>query len=88
MASIHPGGGDPRAFAHLEGEPGVRPVVALPRAGPPLWVMLLGIAAAGLLLFAMLDARRRALTAPPVQPRAVDALGTSARRAVNGNKDT
>ena len=78
MASVHPGGSDPRAFAHFEGEPGVRPVVALPRSGPPLWVMLLGIAAAGLLLFAMLDARRRALMAPPVQPRAVDALGTSA----------
>jgi type IV secretion system protein VirB10 len=78
MASTHPGGGDPRAFAHLGDEAGVKPVVALPRSGPPLWVMIAAIVVAGLLLFAVLDARRRALTAPAVQPRAVDSLGTSA----------
>ena len=78
MASTHPGGGDPRAFAHLEGESGVKPVVALPRGGPPLWLMIVGIVLIGLLLFAMLDARRRALTAPAVQPRAADTLGTPA----------
>jgi type IV secretion system protein VirB10 len=78
MATTHPGGGDPRALAHLESEAGVKPVVALPRGGPPLWVMIAGIVLAGLLLFVMLDARRRALSAPAVQPRAVDALGTPA----------
>jgi type IV secretion system protein VirB10 len=78
MASIHPDGGDPRAFAHLDGEAGVKPVVALPRGGPPLWLLIVGILVLGLLLFAMLDARRRALTAPAVQPRASDSLGGSA----------
>jgi type IV secretion system protein VirB10 len=78
MATRHPEGGDPRAFAHLEGEAGVKPVVALPRGGLPLWVMIAAIAVAGLLLFSVLDARRRALTAPAVQPRAVDSSGTSA----------
>ena len=77
MASVHPDGGDPRALAHLQ-ESSVRPVVALPRGGPPLWMMIAFILVAGLLLFAMLDARRRALTAPAVQPRALDALGTPA----------
>ena len=77
MASVHPEGSDPRALAHLQ-ESGVRPVVALPRGGPPLWLMIGFILVAGLLLFAMLDARRRALTAPAVQPRAVDSLGTPA----------
>jgi len=78
MATRHPDGGDPRAFAHLESEAGVKPVVALPRSGLPLWVMIGGVVIAGLLLFYVLDARRRALTAPAVQPRAVDSLGTPA----------
>ena len=77
MASVHPDGSDPRTMAHLH-EAGVRPVVALPRSGPPLWLMIAVILLAGLLLFAMLDARRRALTAPAVQVRAVDSLGTPA----------
>jgi len=76
MATRHPDGGDPRAFPRLDGEAGVRPVVALPRGGPPLWAMIVGIALMGLLLFYVLDARRRALTAPAVQPRAADTLGT------------
>jgi len=78
MATRHPDGGDPRAFAHLESEAGVKPVVALPRSGLPLWMMILFIAIAGILLFYVLDARRRALTAPSVQPRALDSSGTSA----------
>jgi len=81
MATRHPDGGDPRAFAHLESEAGaggVKPVVALPRSGLPMWLMIVFITAAGLLLFYVLDARRRALTAPAVQPRAVDSSGTSA----------
>jgi type IV secretion system protein VirB10 len=78
MATRHPDGSDPRAFAHLQQEAGVKPVVALPRGGPPLWLMIGLIALAGLLLFYMLDARRRALTAPAVQVRAADGNGASA----------
>ena len=83
MATRHPDGGDPRAFAHLESEAGVKPVVALPRNGLPLWLMIAAIAVAGLLLFYVLDARRRALTAPSVQPRAADTSGTSVPTASN-----
>lgn len=70
--------GDPRPFARLPGEAGVMPVVARPRAGlSGLWIAL-GAVAAGLLLFAVLDARRQAATAPAVKVRAADRLQTPA----------
>ena len=60
---------DPRT-AEAQAEPGqaeeasVRPTVRLPRAGLPGWAIGVGAVAAGLLLFAMLDARRREANAP------------------------
>jgi type IV secretion system protein VirB10 len=74
MATTHPGGGDPRVFGGAHA--GVLPVVARSRGGPSAWVFGIGALLAGLLLFAVLDARRRALTAPSVRVRATDSLGT------------
>jgi type IV secretion system protein VirB10 len=76
MATAHPGGGDPRIFGGAEA--GVLPVVARPRGGPSAWVFGIGAVLAGVLLFSVLDARRRALTAPSVRVRAADSLGTAA----------
>jgi type IV secretion system protein VirB10 len=75
MASVHPGGGDPRAFGGAEA--GVLPVVARSRGGPSAWVFGIGALLAGALLFSVLDARRRALTAPSVRVRAADSPGTA-----------
>lgn len=69
---------DPRTEAFVPGEAGIMPIVARPRSGPPVWLIGLGVLVAGLLLFAVLDARRRAMTAPSVAPRAGDALVTPA----------
>lgn len=55
-------------------EASVLPVVARARTGPPAWAIVGGIALLGLLLFIVLDTRRRALTAPAVKARSVDAL--------------
>lgn len=52
----------------------VLPIVVRPRSGPPAWVLVLAAIGIGLLLFAFLDARRRALSAPALSPRASDAL--------------
>jgi len=68
--------GDPRPFARLPGEGGVMPVVARPRRGISNAAIVLGALLAGLLLFTILDARRRAPTAPAVRPRAADRLAT------------
>jgi type IV secretion system protein VirB10 len=76
MASAHPDGADPRAYAQL-GEASVRPIVAPPRNGPSLWAIGVAVVLAGVLVFTVLDARRRALTAPSTQPRAADATGIS-----------
>jgi len=65
---------DPRTTS----EATVLPMVARPRSGPPAWALLLGVALIGLLLFAVLDARRRALTAPAVRPRPADLVTTPA----------
>lgn len=42
----------------------------------PLWILLGAIALAAILLFGVLDARRRAASAPPVHPRYDDAAAT------------
>lgn len=65
---------DPRTTS----EATVRPVVARPRSGPPVWALVLGAALIGLLLFVVLDARRRSLTAPTVRPRSADLITTPA----------
>lgn len=62
---------DPRTT----GQADVRPVVAVPGSGLPRWVIAAGIVLAALLLFSVLDARRRAAVAPAVKPRAADLVG-------------
>lgn len=69
-------GEDPRAT--LPPPEDVRPVVALPRGGPPGIVIAIGFALLGVLLFVVLDARRRALTAPERDRPAVAATGAFA----------
>jgi type IV secretion system protein VirB10 len=65
---------DPRTTS----ETTVLPTVARPRSGPPVWAILLAVALAGLLLFVVLDARRRALTAPAVRAHPADLVTTPA----------
>lgn len=69
--------GDPR-LQQLFGldelsNPGVRPVVSLPRSGPPNWMIAAGAILAALILFIVLESRRTATPEPPVSPRAGDA---------------
>ena len=63
---------DPRPFARLPGEAGVMPVVARPRGGVSNLAIGVGVVAAGLLLFAVLDSRRRETASPAVRIRAAD----------------
>ena len=51
---------DPRTLAPTPAEEGVRPVVALPRQGLPVWALALLAVLAFAILFAILDSRRRA----------------------------
>jgi type IV secretion system protein VirB10 len=67
--------GDPRVEASASGEASVRPVVGLPRKGLPGWAIGVGAVIAGVLLFTVLDARRRAPSAPAVKARAADLAG-------------
>jgi type IV secretion system protein VirB10 len=55
---------DPRLGAPSPAEGGVLPVVALPRQGLPRWLLIAFAALAAILLFVVLDARRRAVTTP------------------------
>jgi type IV secretion system protein VirB10 len=59
-------------------EDGVRPVVALPRSGPPTAVLVAGMVAAAIILFLILDSRRRAPAEPAVRVRASETAGISA----------
>jgi type IV secretion system protein VirB10 len=81
MATRNPEG-DPRVASQEAADEGVeqsvRPVVARRRGSLPSWVFGLIAVAAGLLLFTMLDARRRSLTAPAVRTRAADQLAMAA----------
>lgn len=54
------------------------PVVAKPSTGVPLWAVIGGALLAAILLFVVLDARRRAIVAPSVSPRSVDAVAMPA----------
>jgi type IV secretion system protein VirB10 len=59
-------------------EEGVRPVVAMPRSGPPTAVLVAGMIVAAVLLFMILDSRRRAPAEPAVRVRASEVAGTMA----------
>lgn len=62
------------------GEPterGAMPRVARPRAGLSSTAIIIGAVLAGILLFTVLDARRRALSAPAVRPARADLVGAS-----------
>jgi type IV secretion system protein VirB10 len=68
---------DPRVAASTDGtgasdEASVRPTVRLPRAGLPGWAIGVGAVAAGVLLFTLLDARRREADAPAGKLRPSD----------------
>lgn len=54
------------------------PVVAKPTTGLPAWMIAAGVVFAAVLLFLVLDARRRAIVAPSVRPRSVDAVAVAA----------
>ena len=72
------GGGDPRTSLPEEALEDIRPVVALPRAGLPGWLLLVVLVIFAVLLFAILDARRRAVTEPSVRPGSRGTLVTQA----------
>jgi len=73
MAARGPSG-DPRAAPPGGDEASVRPVVAPPRSGPSGWLFAIGAVIAAVLLFSVLDARRRSLSAPSVRERSADQL--------------
>ncbi|MGH6614358.1 TrbI/VirB10 family protein [Sphingomonas sp.] len=68
--------GDPRVAGNREAD--VRPIVAMPSSGLPLWVIVAGIVIAGIILFTVLDGRRRSLSAPATKARASDLSGGAA----------
>ena len=78
MATVPPG--DPRVAAN-GGESNVAPMVALPRGGPSWIVIAIGMAILGVLLFTMLDSRRRAAEVPAVRASAADRLPGSGAAA-------
>lgn len=55
---------DPRLSLPQELGEDIRPIVAAKRGGVPTWLILVGVSLLGLVLFMMLDARRRALSDP------------------------
>ncbi|HYW14857.1 MAG TPA: TrbI/VirB10 family protein [Allosphingosinicella sp.] len=59
-------------------EADVRPVVALPRSGIPTAVLVAGMVAAAIILFLILDSRRRAPVEPAVRVRGSEIAGTGA----------
>lgn len=71
--SLPADGGDPRIGP--DGETSVRPVVAMPAAGMPWWVFAIGLGLFAIILFSVLDTRRRALTAPPIRAGFAENLG-------------
>lgn len=65
---------DPRGeLEEQRSERGVLPVVARPRAGLSVPILILGMLAAAILLFIVLDTRRRSLSAPSTLVRGIDA---------------
>ncbi|CAN5248188.1 hypothetical protein BH10PSE14_BH10PSE14_12050 [soil metagenome] len=80
MALAPPNDRDPRIAAGPGGEASIRPLVATDARPLPWWVFAIGVIVAALLLFIVLDARRRDAYAPPAA-RPNDALGTAASTA-------
>jgi type IV secretion system protein VirB10 len=78
MATHPPSGADPRIFAPPAADVSVLPMVARPRQGVPGWAVGAGAVVAGLLLFAVLDSRRRAAEAPSFAARPADQVAVSA----------
>ena len=62
---------DPRRDGMQLGD--MRPTVGIARSGIPVLGMVAGLIMSGILLFSVLDARRRAASAPPVRARFDDA---------------
>ncbi|MDF7777947.1 hypothetical protein P1X14_22010, partial [Sphingomonas sp. AOB5] len=77
MASMAPTGGDPRVTPPSGDEQSVAPQVALPRGGPSWIVIAIGMAILGVILFSVLDSRRRSLEAPAVKLGASDRPGAT-----------
>jgi type IV secretion system protein VirB10 len=75
MALAPPNDRDPRIAAGPGGEASIRPLVATDARPLPWWVFAIGVIVAALLLFVVLDARRRDAYAPPAA-RPNDAQGT------------
>ncbi|MGK6321312.1 TrbI/VirB10 family protein [Sphingomonas sp. DT-204] len=69
---------DPRSAIPPSAEPDILPVVARPRSGLSTPMIVLIAVIAGLLLFGVLEARRRALTAPAVMPRSAELTASNA----------
>lgn len=67
-------GTSPPADPRVTGEAGVLPVVTRTGPGIPVWAIAVVALALGVVLFAVLDARRRALTAPAVRPGTSDSI--------------
>lgn len=67
-------GTSPPADPRVTGEAGVLPVVTRTGPGIPAWAIAVVALALGAVLFAVLDARRRALTAPAVRPGTSDSV--------------
>ncbi|MFA5964312.1 MAG: TrbI/VirB10 family protein [Sphingomonas sp.] len=65
MALAPPNDRDPRIAAGPGGEASIRPLVATDARPLPWWVFAIGVIVAALLLFVILDARRRDAYAPP-----------------------
>lgn len=79
MTAAHPPGGDPRhALSMPASDSDIRPIVAAPPRSLPWWIVASGIALAAVLLFSVLDARRRALTAPTTKLRGDDSYDRAA----------
>ena len=66
---------DPRLDRTDAGERDVMPMVARPRAGLPGWAIAVALGVVALLLFGVLDARRRSLQVPAVAVRPLDETG-------------
>lgn len=70
--------GDPRVPPSEAGEESVKPVVPLPRRGASPLIFGIAAVVAAVLLFSILDARRRSLSAPSTRERAADQLAVAA----------
>lgn len=69
-------GEDPRLSLGGEAPSDIRPIVALPRRGMPTWALILLMGFAALLLFVILDSRRRAAVAPSIEPGRGEVIAT------------